>query len=496
MTRYHRQELIENWNQEKITQSRILINGEGLLGNLTLIGAAAMGFGDIEYYSTGKDVLSSDQNKGVVELAQRINPEVSLLGLKMNLSRNMGLLGKYDAIIEASNDPCAKYNLWEYCLEKKIPFLSASASEEMGGLGVMIPDRVPQNLDMLLKNLLFLENASYASGVDTSGVMAGLAVEELRKIIAPIGPEKNIDDIVLYYPRESPYFSRHELAETGQTERKLTEHKLTDRERTEQISTEQRKLARRTAIDLAERKVAIIGAGALGNTCGLDLVLSGIGQLDIYDFDEIESTNLNRQFLFYDKVGQPKATVLAERLSALNKKVKVVPHTDKITLADAKKLNKKYDVLIDCVDSFKTRALLNYISRSNAIPLISGGSSYRAGQVITCQDTCLDCQFDINQKAKAAAQAQSCIYAPTPSVITSNMIIGFMQGAQSKNLQLDKQETKKTESLKDAKERTNFPILKYTADEEFRLGEIASPSNCRCTPEGLYKVISQLYTKE
>lgn len=531
MTRYGRQELIEDWKQENLQNTRVLIASDGLLGHLTLFGMAAMGFGDVEYYCTVSDTVFKEQSSArssrqsraenrarrleslsqnrlqkIAETSRRMNADVEILGLQLDASRNKALLAEYDIVIDTTNDPRSKLSLAEYCMEKGVPFISASSTEEVGGICVVygangtgnginngsnrsnrgsntgngesnasnrtsnranIGSSISpssnnahnENNEKLLHNALFLECSNKRHGIDTAGVMAGLAVEEARKFVAPLKEELLLDDIVLYYPYERPYFERHE---------------------TSQISG----VAGRNLSRMSKTKVAIVGAGALGNFTGLNLVLSNAARIDIYDFDEIEETNLNRQIFFYERIGQNKAQVLKERLEQIESGTSIRAYSTKVGLKDADKFG-QYDIIVDCVDSFATRAMLNYISRYAKVPLISGGSSYQAGQVMTCKDACLNCQFDINNKAKRRAETerQSCIYAPTPSVITSNMIIGFLEGAQCKNIQ----------NAGEARERTAEPMLKYVSSEKYRLGEIKSAEPCNCTAKGLLKEIEGLY---
>jgi len=64
---------------------------------------------------------------------------------------------------------------------------------------------------------------------------------------------------------------------------------------------------------ISNAKVAVVGAGALGNHVCLGLIGLGVGSIKIFDYDEIETHNLNRQSLFReDDIGQNKAESLAE----------------------------------------------------------------------------------------------------------------------------------------------------------------------------------------
>ena len=66
---------------------------------------------------------------------------------------------------------------------------------------------------------------------------------------------------------------------------------------------------------LSDARVALIGAGALGNHVCLGLIGLGIGTIKIYDFDVIESHNLNRQSLFCEEdITQSKAGDIGKKV--------------------------------------------------------------------------------------------------------------------------------------------------------------------------------------
>ena len=70
---------------------------------------------------------------------------------------------------------------------------------------------------------------------------------------------------------------------------------------------------------LAQARVAVVGAGALGNEVLKNLALMGIGNVYVFDSDIVEISNLSRTVLFgKDTLGKPKATVAADRASQMN----------------------------------------------------------------------------------------------------------------------------------------------------------------------------------
>lgn len=81
---------------------------------------------------------------------------------------------------------------------------------------------------------------------------------------------------------------------------------------------------------LATRRIGIAGAGGLGSNCALHLVRSGFANLLLADFDRVAPSNLNRQFFTAAQVGQLKVFALAANLRALNPRLNLGLHTEKL----------------------------------------------------------------------------------------------------------------------------------------------------------------------
>jgi adenylyltransferase/sulfurtransferase len=111
---------------------------------------------------------------------------------------------------------------------------------------------------------------------------------------------------------------------------------------------------------LKAAKVLVIGAGGLGSPVLLYLAAAGVGTIGIVDFDVVDETNLQRQVLFtvYD-IGKPKASVAAERLTALNPYIKTIPYPLQINSQNALNIIREFDIVADGTDNFQTRYLVN-----------------------------------------------------------------------------------------------------------------------------------------
>jgi len=221
---------------------------------------------------------------------------------------------------------------------------------------------------------------------------------------------------------------------------------------------------------LKDKKILIVGAGALGNFAALGSALEGIGSIDILDFDEVESTNLNRQILFYDSVGKKKASALAEKVSEIVSGINVRSIVERLDENSKYFEENRPDAILDCVDSFAVRAIVNYFAVRNNIPLISGGTNPKSGQVsvyVPNRSSCLDCKMGVEKALAEHRQAASCRYAPDPSVIMTNQIVGNMMVGET---------VKVLNPVGNPIKR----ILKYDSTVPVRGGLIGSDQSCEC----------------
>lgn len=124
--------------------------------------------------------------------------------------------------------------------------------------------------------------------------------------------------------------------------------------------------------------VSIIGSGALGGPCALYLAAAGIGQIELWDDDRVERSNLQRQIQFADAdAGHEKAERLAARLRAIDPVLKITAIPRRFTEDDAP----TGAILVDATDNFPARFALNRLAHRTHRPLVSGAASGWSGQV-------------------------------------------------------------------------------------------------------------------
>ena len=148
---------------------------------------------------------------------------------------------------------------------------------------------------------------------------------------------------------------------------------------------------------LSESRVFIAGAGGLGSPVSVYLAIAGIGTIVIADCDTVSLSNLNRQFLHNDTgIGRKKVDSARDALEHLNTDSEIITCSEPISKENADQLIEDCDLIIDCLDNFETRFILNQVAVEKNIPLIHGAVTGWDGQattVISGESPCLSCLF-------------------------------------------------------------------------------------------------------
>jgi molybdopterin-synthase adenylyltransferase len=146
---------------------------------------------------------------------------------------------------------------------------------------------------------------------------------------------------------------------------------------------------------LKNSTVFIAGAGGLGSPIATYLAVAGIGHIILADMDMVELSNLNRQILHWDKnVGQYKVESAKEKLKEINPEVKISALLVKIDETNVLELTKGADVIIDAMDNYPTRFLLNRASIAHHVPYVHGsvwGLEGRLTTFVPGKTPCLEC---------------------------------------------------------------------------------------------------------
>ena len=144
---------------------------------------------------------------------------------------------------------------------------------------------------------------------------------------------------------------------------------------------------------LPDKKVAIIGVGALGTVAAELLVRAGVGSLILIDRDIIEESNLQRQTLFDEEdIGKSKVTAAEKRINSINSGIKIKTHSIHLNPQSINILQMA-DLILDCTDNLQTRFLINDYCKKEKKPWIYAAAIKTSGYVmpILPQGPCLQC---------------------------------------------------------------------------------------------------------
>lgn len=137
---------------------------------------------------------------------------------------------------------------------------------------------------------------------------------------------------------------------------------------------------------LKNAHVMVVGLGGVGSFAAEFLARAGVGKMTIVDGDVVDITNINRQLpALHSTVGQPKVTIVGDRLMDINPELKLVRIKEFLSPDRAYELvTEEYDYVLDCIDSITPKLNLIISARRKKVKIISNmgaGGKYEAGKV-------------------------------------------------------------------------------------------------------------------
>ena len=125
---------------------------------------------------------------------------------------------------------------------------------------------------------------------------------------------------------------------------------------------------------LKEKRVLVIGCGALGSVIAMYLAGAGIGHLIIADFDTVDISNLHRQVFFTEiETGLSKAEIIKERIRKLNSEVEVTVLKNLVTRKTLEEFEDKIDIIMDAADNPDTTFMIDDFCRKKGMPWTTAG---------------------------------------------------------------------------------------------------------------------------
>jgi molybdopterin/thiamine biosynthesis adenylyltransferase/rhodanese-related sulfurtransferase len=157
---------------------------------------------------------------------------------------------------------------------------------------------------------------------------------------------------------------------------------------------------------LLDAKVLLLGAGGLGSPTALYLAAAGVGTIGIIDNDVVDLSNLQRQVIHTtDRVGVKKVDSAEESMKAINPDVNVVKYDFRLDATNIMDVITGYDVIVDGLDNFPTRYLLNDATVRLQIPVVSASILGFDGQLSIFKPydgPCYRCLYPVPPPAELA----------------------------------------------------------------------------------------------
>lgn len=168
-------------------------------------------------------------------------------------------------------------------------------------------------------------------------------------------------------------------------------------------------------------RVLVVGAGGLGSAIIQYLGAAGIGELGIADAGTVKQSNLQRQTIHRTSdIGEPKPESAARFVEELNPNVAITTYPHNVTSENAAQLAEEYDVIVDGLDNFEGRMILNEVAREAEIPFVHGAVYGDEGQmtVFLPGGPCYRCLVpDIPDDASIPSGEPMGIFPPLPGII-------------------------------------------------------------------------------
>lgn len=179
---------------------------------------------------------------------------------------------------------------------------------------------------------------------------------------------------------------------------------------------------------LKKAHIFVAGAGGLGSPISIYLAVAGIGTITIVDMDTVDQTNLNRQILHTDRdIGKKKTVSAIEKLREYNPDITINAIDATISGDNVADLVGRADGIVDAMDNYPVRYLLNRTALEKKIPLFHGAIRGLYGQATTIipgMTPCLECIFP-----KAPPKEVFPVVGVTPGIIgtvQANEVIKYL----------------------------------------------------------------------
>jgi len=420
----------EAFDEEKLKDAKITVIGAGAITNYLGLYMLGLGIGNMriisEHQNPEENFLIRGENKNLEDKLREINGKPVIDIIKS--AHEDYTIGEPDVLIDVTNSSSSKKLSKEFSKKIKNVKLAISVASSYDNCSIYQQRTKPLCSNSKLSEMMFKSNKpsiplwvnnkvsnlcteedyflmnSYDNkkqGNFTSGLIAAVALDEIRKAVAPMENETLLKSRLDFSLCKSKRFNDGLDFKNEKSD------------------------------NLSGLKVLVVGAGGIGTYTCLNLALMGARQIDIYDGDTVEPHNLNRQVLYYNAVGKKKAEVLSKRLEKIiNKGTKINAYP--LFLESTNNLG-KYDIIMSCLDNWKHRFMLSDYTKEKNIYFIN--ASVTAFSAKISYNTCLNCipnaKIYRESEEKKPSRA-SCSALANSNVVMPNAVAGALMAAEAK----------------------------------------------------------------
>lgn len=229
---------------------------------------------------------------------------------------------------------------------------------------------------------------------------------------------------------------------------------------------------------LKDASVLVVGAGGLGSPVLLYLAAAGIGRIGVIEDDVVDVTNLQRQIIHTTSdIQKPKVHSASETMKQINPHIEVDVYHERLTKDNIFKLIDQYDIVVDGVDNFPTRYLINDACVMKRKKLVDGGILRFMGLIMSIsggETACYRCVFE---EPPPPGTVPSCGEAGILGAVAG--VVGTLQA------------TEVLKMITGVGTPLYNRLLQFDA-EELRFHEVNAPRNPKCPVCGEHPTITEL----
>lgn len=212
-SRYARQELISWWDQDRLSDARVLVVGAGALGNelvkcLALLGVGSItivDFDHVEHSNLSRGVFMRESDVGkpkavvVAERALELNPEVEVEALRgdLRVELGVGLVAEFDVLLGGLDSRIARVRLNALAQKAGVPYIDGAIEGLIGVARVFTPESscyectlsdralamINQRRSCALLSAEDVSNGRTPTTATSASIVAGIQVQEAVKLI-------------------------------------------------------------------------------------------------------------------------------------------------------------------------------------------------------------------------------------------------------------------------------------------------------------------------